>query len=72
MVLYLDLPCTSFTSGISASKHNIFTLCYIAAELNALFPMWGPGFKQFSSVPLILISSFLVVVNIVMEKRHIA
>lgn len=41
MVLYLDLPCASFSSGISVSKHNIFTLCCIAAELNALFPTCG-------------------------------
>lgn len=74
MVLYLDLPCTSFSFGISASKHNIFTLCCIAAELNALSPHVGHWLQtiQFSTIDFNLIFPFLVVVNTVMEKKHIA
>lgn len=48
MVLYLDLPCTSFHYGTSVSKHNIFTLCCFAAELNALFPTAGALASKYS------------------------
>lgn len=44
------------------SKHNIFTLCCIAAELNALSPSMGHWLQtiQFSTIIFSFISSLLL------------
>lgn len=72
MVLYLDSPCPSVCSGVSVSKHNIFTLCCIAAELNALSPSPGHWLQtiQFSTVTFSLVTPWLVVVVQIRRTAH--
>lgn len=72
MVLYLDLPCTSFHYGTSVSKHNSSTLCCFAAELNALFPTAGALASKYSVQYHIcffnLILSISVLKNVLLKR----